>query len=237
MNLALRSSGRDILLAACQWGRDGVHNWIRSTGAHTFRSTIDIQDSWKSIESIALSQMDKQCLAGAGCYNDMDILVVGMHGKGLNPETSIGGCNDTEYQTHFVLWAMMNSPLMIGCDIRSMDEKTIDILTNREVIAINQAPESRSCNKLSTYGSLDAFVLVKQLCGGDLAVGFFNFGDAAAHVELHFWDLGLPLAGGFGLHFRDCLAHSDLGIQTESYSEKVAAHGCRLYRCTLEETR
>ena len=100
-----------------------------------------------------------------------------------------------------------------------------------------QDPESRSCNKLSTYGSPDAFVLVKQLCGGDLAVGFFNFGDAAAHVELHFWDLGLPLAGGFGLHFRDCLAHSDLGIQTESYSEKVAAHGCRLYRCTLEETR
>ena len=144
MNMALRSSGRQILLAACQWGRDGVHRWIRSTGAQTFRSTIDIQDAWKSVEQIALSQMEEQYCAGSGCYNDMDILVVGMHGKGLNPETSIGGCTDIEYQTHFALWAMMNSPLIIGCDVRNMDETTRKILTNRELIAINQDPECRT---------------------------------------------------------------------------------------------
>ena len=235
MNLALRSSGRDILLAACQWGRDNVHEWIRSTGAHTFRSTIDIQDAWRSIESIALSQMEKTAFCGSGCYNDMDILVVGMYGRGLNPETSIGGCSTVEYQTHFVLWAMLNSPLIMGCDIRSMNDETRKILTNRDVIAVNQDPEGRSCHKLPTYGSPDAFILVKQLSGGDFAIGFFNFGDAAAHVELHFWDLGLPLSCGMGLSFHDCLTHEDLGLQKESFSRKVEAHGCRLYRCSLQE--
>ena len=233
MNMALRSSGRQILLAACQWGRDGVHRWIRSTGAQTFRSTIDIQDAWKSVEQIALSQMEEQYCAGAGCYNDMDILVVGMHGKGLNPETSIGGCTDIEYQTHFALWAMMNSPLIIGCDVRNMDETTRKILTNRELIAINQDPECRSCHKLSTYGSPDAFILIKQLSGDEMAVGFFNFGDAPAHVELHFWDMGLPLSCGIGLEFFDCLSHEELGVQRESFAQKVEAHGCRVYRCRL----
>lgn len=235
MNLALRSSGRDILLAACQWGRDEVHNWIRSTGAHTFRSTIDIQDAWKSIESIALSQLDKQPMNGPGCYNDMDILVVGMFGKGLNPETSIGGCSETEYQTHFALWAMMNSPLIIGCDVCRMDDQTCKILTNPDLIAINQDPEGRSCHKLSTYGSPDAFVLIKQLAGDEWAVGFFNFGDTAAHVELHFWDMGLPLGSGLGFDFYDCLTHEALGVQTESFAQKVEAHGCRVYRCRLTE--
>lgn len=237
MNLALRSSGRDIVLAACQWGRDEVHQWIRSTGAQTFRSTIDIQDAWRSIEQIALSQLEKQQYCGAGCYNDMDILVVGMHGKGLNPETSIGGCNDTEYQTHFALWAMMNSPLIIGCDVRNMDDATCAILTNPDLIAINQDPECRSCHKLSTYGSPDAFILVKQLSGGDMAVGFFNFGDNNAHVELHFWDMGLPLGSGYGLDFHDCLTGEELGVQRESFAQKIEPHGCRVYRCRLSALR
>ena len=225
------------VLAACQWGRDEVHQWIRSTGAQTFRSTIDIQDAWRSIEQIALSQLEKQQYCGAGCYNDMDILVVGMHGKGLNPETSIGGCNDTEYQTHFALWAMMNSPLIIGCDVRNMDDATCAILTNPDLIAINQDPECRSCHKLSTYGSPDAFILVKQLSGGDMAVGFFNFGDNNAHVELHFWDMGLPLGSGYGLDFHDCLTGEELGVQRESFAQKIEPHGCRVYRCRLSALR
>ena len=165
----------------------------------------------------------------------MDILVVGMHGKGLNPETSIGGCSDTEYQTHFALWAIMNSPLIIGCDVRSMDDETCKILTNPDLIAINQDPECRSCHKLSTYGSPDAFILVKQLSGGDMAVGFFNFGDNNAHVELHFWDMGLPLSSGYGLVFYDCLSGRELGLQRESFAQKVEPHGCRVYRCSLRE--
>ena len=235
MSMALRSTGRDILLAACQWGTENVHQWIRSSGAQTFRSTVDIQDSWASIERIALSQLDKQHCAGPHCYNDMDMLVVGMYGKGSNPETSMGGCSDEEYQTHFALWAMMNAPLILGCDIRSLSPRAKAILTNEELIAINQDPEGRSCYKLDVYGNTDAFVLVKLLSDGDYAVGFFNFGDAPFNVSLSFWDMGMSAAAGLGLRFRDCLSHEDLGLQREFYAPLVPPHGCKVYRCKVEQ--
>ena len=235
MSMALRSCGRNILLAACQWGGDNVHQWIRSKGAHTFRSTVDIQDNWHSIETIANSQLEHQYSNAQGCFNDMDILVVGMHGGGFNPETSMGGCTDTEYQTHFVLWAMMNSPLIIGCDVRNLSNKSKDILTNPDVIAINQDPECRSCQKYNTFASPDAFTLVKPLAGGDYAIGFFNFGDTSAYIEQHFWDMGLPRASGLGIEFYDCLNHRNLGVKQEYHAAVVEAHGCNLYRCHLKE--
>lgn len=230
MAMALRSTGRDILLAACQWGTDEVHRWIRSSGAHTFRSTIDIQDAWPSIASIALSQMDKQCYNGPGCFNDMDMLVVGMYGKGLNPETSMGGCTDEEYQTHFALWAMLGSPLIMGCDIRSLSPKAKEILTNREIIAINQDSEQRGCYKLDLFGNPDVFVLVKPLSGGDYGIGFFNFGDAPFSPTLPLWELGLSAAAGYGLALRDCLSHEDMGVQREVLAPLVLPHGCRVFR-------
>ena len=90
MGMALANSGRDIVFSACQWGTDCVHEWIRSSGAHLFRSTEDINDSWNSIKDIALSQLDKQAFSGPYCHNDMDMLVVGMHGKGGNDYISAG---------------------------------------------------------------------------------------------------------------------------------------------------
>lgn len=235
MSMALRSSGRDILLAACQWGTENVHEWIRSSGAQTFRSTVDIQDSWASIERIALSQLDKQHCNAPGCWNDMDMLVVGMYGRGVNPETSMGGCSDEEYQTHFALWAMMNAPLIMGCDIRNLSPKAKEILTNRELIAINQDCEGRSCCKLEVYGNPDAFVLVRVLSDGTYAVGFFNFGDAPFNVSLNFWDMGLSSAAGCGMRVRDCYSHEDLGIHREFLAPLVPPHGSRVYRCEVKE--
>ena len=233
MGMALRNSGRDVLLAACQWGTENVHQWIRSSGAHTFRSTVDIQDAWRSIESIALSQLEMQCYNGPDCFNDMDMLVVGMYGKGVNPETSIGGCSDVEYQTHFALWAMMNSPLIIGCDIRSMNDKTKEILTNKELIAINQDPECRSCYQLPVYGNSDVFTLVKPLSGGEYAIGFFNFGDVPFNVSLNFWDMGLSAMGGRAFSLRDLIAHVDCGVAKESCAPLVLPHGCKVFRARL----
>ena len=230
MAMALRSSGRDIVFAACQWGTENVHQWIRSTGAQTFRSTVDIQDTWKSIEKIALSQMDNP-VSAPGCFNDMDILVAGMYGSGVNPETSAGGCTDEEYQTHFVLWAMMGSPLMIGCDIRSMPEKTRALLINPSLIAINQDPECRSCYKVAVYGNPDAFVLVKPLSNGEYAIGFFNFSGNSAAMTLNFWDIGVSSAAGYGLRLYDCLSNQESGVARELLAPEIPAHGCKIYRC------
>ena len=121
----------------------------------------------RGVQKIALSQMEFAGYGGPDCFNDMDMLVVGMHGKGLNPETSIGGCTDVEYQTHFALWAMMNSPLIIGCDVRDMTEETKKILMNTEVIALNQDVAGRSFCKIPVYANPDVFILEKPLANGD----------------------------------------------------------------------
>ena len=232
MGMALANSGRDIVFSACQWGTDSVHEWIRSSGAHLFRSTEDINDSWNFIKDIALSQLDKQAFSGAYCHNDMDMLVVGMHGKGGNEYISAGGCTDEEYQTHFSLWAMMNSPLMIGCDVRNLSDETKKILLNHDIIAINQDIECRSPFKLSCVSnSPDTFTLVKFLSNGDIAVGMFNIGDVPAMVTIDFWDMGLTVSAGRNLEFYDCVEHKNIGIKKEIFSETVAAHGSKVYRC------
>lgn len=234
MGMALANSGRDIVFSACQWGTDSVHEWIRSTGAHLFRSTEDINDSWNSIKAIALSQLDKQGFSGSYCHNDMDMLVVGMHGKGGNEYISAGGCTDEEYQTHFSLWAMMNSPLMIGCDIRKLTEQTKEILLNRDIIAINQDSECRSPFQLNCLSnSPDVFTLVKFLSNGDIAVALFNMGDVPAMVTVDFWDIGLTVGSGRNLAFYDCIEHKNIGVKKERYSEVVAAHGSKVYRCKV----
>ncbi|MBD5475001.1 MAG: glycoside hydrolase family 27 protein [Lachnospiraceae bacterium] len=234
MGMALANSGRDIVFSACQWGTDSVHEWIRSSGAHLFRSTEDINDSWNSIKDIALSQLDKQAFSGSYCHNDMDMLVVGMYGKGGNEYISAGGCTDEEYQTHFSLWAMMNSPLMIGCDVRKINDETKKILLNQDIIAINQDIECRSPFQLSCVSnSIDTFVLVKFLSNGDIAVGMFNLGDVPAMVTVDFWDMGLTVSSGRNLEFYDCIEHENIGVKKEIFSETVAAHGSKVYRCKM----
>lgn len=234
MGIALANSGRDIVFSACQWGTDSVYDWVRSTGAHLFRSTEDINDSWQSIKEIALSQLGKQAFSGSYCHNDMDMLVVGMHGKGGNEYISAGGCTDEEYQTHFALWAMMNSPLMIGCDVRKLSEETKKILLNQDLIAMNQDRECRAAFQVNCESnSPDTFVLVKFLSNGDIAIALFNMGDVPASVAVDFYDIGLTVHAGKGLQFYDCMEHKIIGIKTEMFLETVAAHGSKVYRCKV----
>ena len=108
-----------------------------------YRSTGDIRDGWDSIKDIAISQLEKSPYTGSFCHNDMDMLVVGMNGGSNNDYIGqIGGCTPVEYKTHFALWCIMGSPLMIGCDIRKADENTKRILMNKGLIEINQDIES-----------------------------------------------------------------------------------------------
>lgn len=132
MSMALKATGRDIVFSACSWGADDTAKWIRSTGADMWRSTGDIVDSWASVKSLFGQQRDILPYGGPGCYNDMDMLIVGMNGKG---NVGINGCTLEEYRTHFTLWAFLSSPLMLGCDVRTMEDPIRDMLTNREVLA------------------------------------------------------------------------------------------------------
>lgn len=252
MSTALRNCGRDIMFSACNWGNDNVYKWIRESGAHLFRSTGDIQDNWESIKRLALSQIGSECYGGNFCHNDIDMLVVGMHGgsnnewinsteQGVNViadsgETmpKLGGCTDEEYRTHFSLWAIMNSPLMIGCDIRRMTPATKEILTNKDVIAINQDIECRGPYCIKQWNNPDnVFSLVKPLANGDYAIGMFNFGDRAGEMSLQFWDIGLTTASGRGLSIYDCWKHEELGTFTERFCTTVEPHGCVVLRAKV----
>ena len=252
MSTALRNCGRDIMFSACNWGNDDVYKWIRESGAHLFRSTGDIQDNWESIKRLALSQIGNECYGGNFCHNDIDMLVVGMHGGSNNEwinsteagvnviadsgETApkLGGCTDEEYRTHFSLWAIMNSPLMIGCDIRHMTPATKEILTNKDVIAINQDIECRGPYCIKQWNNPDnVFSLVKPLSNGDYAIGMFNFGDRAGEMSLQFWDIGLTTASGRGLSVYDCWKHEELGTFTERFCTTVEPHGCKVLRAKV----
>ncbi len=239
MSLALKNCGRDILFSACNWGEDNVHDWIRESGCHSYRSTGDIQDNWDSIRNIALSQIDKKAFTGNYCHNDMDMLVVGMYG-GSNSDwigNKIGGCTDAQYKSHFSLWAMMGSPLMIGCDIRNANQVTKDILQNKDIIAINQDPEARGAYRIKVepnwFNEKDAFVLVKALGNGDLAIGLFNFSDNTRELTVQFWDMGIPAASGAALSMYDCWEHKELGIFKERFAAHVPSGDCVVLRAKL----
>ena len=229
MSYALRSTGRDILLAACQWGTEDVEKWIRSTGAHTYRSTVDIRDNWESIASITRQRLARLEDGGPGCFNDMDMLVAGMKGAGSNPETTAEGCTKAEYQTHFSLWCMLNSPLIIGCDLRATEQETKNLLQNQDLIRINQDPEGRSCYKLECACHPGTFTLVKPLSDGKYAVGMFNFNEKESSAGFPFWDLGLSSAAGQDLRFYDCYAHEDKGVYRECFSCTLEGHGSQVF--------
>ena len=251
MSLALSNCGRDILFSACSWGSEHTRQWIKETGAHMWRSTFDIFDSWESIKNLAQSQLKAQEYNGRGCFNDMDMLVVGMNGKG---NVGLTGCTTEEYRLHFSLWALLNSPLMIGCDIRDMTEETKTILKNKDVIAINQDPQGCEPFFVNSFsfvpnenrGSEDSYykdypldypMIAKYLSNGDIAIGMFNFTDTALtpfQATITQDLLGLPVSCGKKLRLHDLWT----GEVTESFNGTVRidhldAHDCVLYRAEV----
>jgi len=230
MAMALRNCGRDILLSTCNWGWDEPSTWMRSAGAHTWRSTGDIQDNWNSVKSITLSLLGHECYSAPYCFHDNDYLVVGMYGKG---NIALGGCTDDEYKTQFSLWCMMNSPLMIGCDVRNMNEATRTILMNKDLIAINQDFEGRQAYTVNDWISDDLLYYVKILSNGDFAIALVNFGERRARAHFQFWDLGLPMAAGYGLQLTDLWTKEDLGVETAFYRTMLDPHCCQVLRAKV----
>ena len=236
MALALENSGRDILLSACSWGADETHTWIRSTGAGCWRSTVDIVDAWESIKALTRRQREILPYGGIGCFNDMDMLVTGMNGNG---NVGLAGCTDTQYKTHFALWAFLGSPLMIGCDIRQMSEETLKILKNPGLIAINQ---DRGCRQPFSIGgsfnfacgdSEDSFVWAKLLDGGDIAIGMFNLSDDPRNLYFTLNDLSLPRFCGRKLELTDVWTGEVCQTQEDRHIVRVDGGDCRVYRAKL----
>ena len=252
MSLALANCGRDIVFSACSWGSENTKQWIKETGADMWRSTGDINDSWESIKSLSQSQLQVQEYNSKGCFNDMDMLVVGMNGKG---NVGFKGCSKEEYRTHFSLWALLSSPLMIGCDIRDMDTDTKEILLNKDVIAVSQDPkgcepffvnnfvwtvnEERKSDSEPHFKKypLDVPIVARYLDGGDIAVGVFNFMDSAAsrwNMTITCDNLGLPVNCGKDFEAHDLWTSEVLKSFNGTLEiDSLEPHACRLFRVKI----
>lgn len=230
MGLALENCGRDILFSACSWGADNTAEWIRETGAGMWRSTGDIFDSWESIKSLTEAQERLFPYGGKGCFNDMDMLVVGMYGAG---NVGLEKLTPEQYKTHFSIWALLGSPLMIGCDIRKIDKETLEILSNRELIAINQDEACRQVYKLTPFGGENLKVYARNLENGDIAIGIFNFRDGWEQTRLNLDELGLPESTGRTLEMHELWSGETQTVKNGTSLHKVAPYGCLVYRCRV----
>ena len=232
MSMALKASGRDIVFSACNWGAEDVWSWIRSTGAHLYRSTGDINDSYGSFMNIAISQFDKQTYNTPGCFNDIDMLITGMYGKG---NVAVGGCTESEYLFHFALWCFFQSPLMIGCDIRNMSKATKETLMNKELIRINQDAECRPPFLAQKTGKCYSFL--KHLEGGEYALGYFNFSEDKTCIPCDFYNFGLHKSTGMALDLFDVVNDEQYLNCVGGFGATVEPHYFRIYRCKLHPAK
>ena len=241
MSMALKASGRDILFAACNWGVDKPWQWMKSLGAHMYRSTGDIQDNFKSFSSIALSQLDNFCMSGQECFNDIDMLTVGMYGKG---NVALGrACTDEEYQTQFALWCMLGAPLMLGGDVRAMNGFCEKLVLNRNLLRINQDSECRppyvAYRGRVFYNGPDAenhweeypdggLTLFRHLSGNEFAIGYFNLSPRPAEIPFTFADAGLPYGSGVALALTDTITGEELGVRRDYCNFRLEPHCSRV---------
>ncbi len=207
---ALVATGRPIVLSICEWGSNRPWDWAAGIG-HLWRTTEDIEDRWPSMLTNLDASAVHQAVAGPGGWNDPDMLEVGN-----------GGMTDDEYRAHLSLWAIVAAPLIAGNDVRTMSAATRDILTNREVIAVDQ--DSLGVEGWMAEQSIPGLqVWSKPLRSGARAVALLNRTDASAKVGVEWQDIGLPRGGR--ARVRDLWAHAERGTHAGSYAVQVPPHG------------
>jgi alpha-galactosidase len=212
---AIAKSGRPIVFSICEWGSNQPWKWGPRTG-NLWRTTGDIEDSWASMISRVDLNAQYALAEGPGGWNDPDMLEVGN-----------GGMTEDEYRAHFSLWAIMAAPLMAGNDVRTMSAATRDILTNKEVIAVDQ-------DSLGIQGMIvelpgpDLQVWAKPLADSSRAVVLLNRSPLQTAITVPWWSLHLKGPA----KVRDVWTHSDLGTFDRQFSATVPAHGAVMVRIT-----
>jgi alpha-galactosidase len=217
MRQALDASGRPIVFSLCEWGTAKPWTWGAKVGGNLWRTTGDIADKFVNgnkqdggMLNILDLQVGLESYAGPGHWNDPDMLEVGN-----------GGMTNTEYVSHFSLWAILAAPLLSGNDLRSMTPEIRDILTNKEVIAVDQDALGSEGRRVAKNGDLE--VWAKQLKDGSRAVVLFNRGSSQQDIGVNWEDLGYP--DHFSAAVRDLWQHKDLGKFTGKFSSPVESHG------------
>jgi alpha-galactosidase len=213
MHNALLKAGRPTVFSLCQYGADAVWRWGASVGGNAWRTTGDISDNYSSMTLIGFGQAGLAKFAGPGHWNDPDMLEVGN-----------GGMKLEEYRTHMSLWALLAAPLLAGNDLSTMKPETIALLTNREVIAIDQDRLGKQADRVRAEGTQE--IWARPLADGSKAIGLFNRFDWPQAIEINFREFGYKGS----VKARDIWAGKDLAGLTGQYKAHVPSHGVVLLR-------
>ena len=219
---ALRASGRQIVFSICEWGTHKPWLWGAEAGGNLWRTTDDIEDRWSGrkqwpgggcCSNGVLDIVDQEAplysYAGPGHWNDPDMLEVGN-----------GGMTASEDRAHFSLWCLLAAPLITGNDLRSMSAETKEILTNREVIAVDQDSLGRQVRRVAKNG--DSEVWSKELHDGSRAVILLNRGEAPNEISVAWNQIGYT--DHLSAEVRDLWVHKNLGRFTGSFKATVPSH-------------
>ncbi len=224
MRAALDKVNRDIIFSLCQYGWGEVWKWGAEVGGNSWRTTGDITDTWASLSRIGFTQDKGSSYAQPGAYNDPDMLVVGKVGWG--PRLRNSRLTADEQYTHISLWSLLASPLLIGCDMGQLDDFTLNLLTNDEVLAINQDAAGKQAFKLIDKDSVQ--VWVKELKDGSKAFGIFNLSGNAQKATVNFGDIQLSNQ----IRLRDVWKQKDLGRFNNTFTATIPAHGVILLKAS-----
>jgi alpha-galactosidase len=208
MHQDLLRTGRPILYSLCEYGLQDVWKWGASVGGNMWRTTGDIQDNYYRMAYIGFEQNGLEKYAGPGHWNDPDMLEIGN-----------GKMTDEESRTQMSLWCLLAAPLFASNDLTNMSPETRAILTNREVIAVDQDPAGIQGRRVWQEGPLE--IWMKPLADGSKAVGLFNREEHEMTTTLGLNDIGVSGP----VRVRDLWAHRNLGVFTGTYMSTVPAHG------------
>ncbi len=213
MGEALRASGRPIVFSLCQYGRANVSEWGPLAGGNLYRTTGDIRDAWQSMATLGFAQSDLARFTKPGWWPDPDMLEIGN-----------GGMSTAEYRTHLSLWSMVGAPLIAGNDLRSMTPEIRDILTNREVLAVDRDKLGKGGTRIASKD--DTEVWARPLAGGALAVALFNRGDRPNPVSITWAEMKLKRV----VSARDLWTHAAVKPGPVGYDAVVPSHGVVMLR-------
>jgi len=213
MGDALKHTGRPILYSLCQYGLERVWTWGASVGANMWRTTGDLDYNYDRFSLVGFEQNGLERFAGPGHWNDPDMLLVGL-----------GKITDDESRTQVSLWSLLAAPLIASADLRKISSASLAILSNPEIIAVDQDPAGVQGHRIAQEGPLD--IWMKPLADGSKAVGLFNRGEDAAPITVYFKDAGV----GESATLRDLWTRKDLGIFKDSFTVEVPMHGVVMIR-------
>jgi len=229
MSDAIKEAGRPIVLSICEWGENEPWKWGKGIG-HLWRVTADIRDCYQCLFDWGgvgvLNVIDKMAdlypYAGPGHWNDAEMLEVGN-----------GGMTKDEYITHFSMWCMLAAPLMAGNDLTKMDKDTHEILTNKEVIAIDQDSLGEQGRRFMDMGEKE--IWAKPLANGELAVCFMNRTETPWNLDYNWHAQTIYFANEVNMRLneykvRDLWKHKDIGTTAKNTKATIPAHGVLMVR-------